>query len=164
MKSRTRIFTTARPHEPEQHDGEDRLVAKADEVLAVDGVEERARFVSLEHRGLALVHDEARAAHCGGGVHGKHAALREPVQPVAKGGEVELGARHAQRLQQLLQVRRHDGGAEAVQRHLLFVAPGAEAKHGTAICVTRMRVRNARREEIERVLRGSAASLRHQRG
>src|SRR5258708_11651811 len=153
---------------PREHgDAEEEGIAIAEPVIGGDGVEEPTAVLTLECRCLPLLDDELRCEHGLRGVESEHAALRQPLEPVAKRGELELDARDAQLRLEALEVCCDRGRRDAAQLDVLrsHRAPRTETNDSATVRLARVAVRNARREELERrasrVVAGVGDQRRH---
>ena len=142
-----------------------RAVAQAGQRAGVDGVQQRARFLAVEHRRLAFLHDVFRAAHRVGRVHLDDVAGHQPVEQHPQRRQVLLHRRRRELALQLLDEcrdveRLHVG--ELVQA--VSLAPRGEAARGIEIGFARVVVVDLRGEEFQHALAAFGVGANSRRG
>jgi hypothetical protein len=143
--------------EAENHDGDDRTVAQADQCRGVDTVEEFAGVIGGQDGRLSTLHDVTRAAHGGRGVHRDDLSDDEVIEQHADGGEVLLYGRLGEALAEFFNVSSHDDRFEPFERETFPFAPGAELSNGASVCGASIPVANIGGEELDEAMRSVVA-------
>ena len=145
-------YDGADPNESVQHDGENRAVAQGNQaVRAIQRVEETASFIAIEDRRFAFVPRKAQSADGTRRVRRQQARAREPFEPLADAGEVQVRARGAEPLDELVEVGGDERGGEGREGDAARFQPAAELRHRAPVGGASMGVRDASGEELDRV-------------
>jgi hypothetical protein len=128
-----------------------RAIAQVDERRRVDAVEQLARLLACQHRGLACLDHVLRPAHGMRRIGRDHLAGDEPVEQHADRGEVLLDGRRAVAATENLDIGGDVVGAPCRERRdALGVEPGEERAHGDGVGGAGVGVANVGGEEIEK--------------
>ena len=140
----------ADPREAVDQDADERPIAKADQAVCRDALEQLMRFLRREDRRPAAVDDVARAPHHGGGVAPDDLADHQPVEQHAHRRQMLLDAGRRVRRPELLDVGGHMHGLEEPELgQPPALAPAEEVRNGQSIGLPGVAVADVGGEELD---------------
>lgn len=142
--------------EGKYQNADQRSIAKTNECIGSDRIEEQSCFIARENRRLAALHDVLWTAHRARGIRRNDLADHQPVEKHPHCGEVLLDGRLRERLAALLNVRSNNSRVDLLESlDSVCVAPAEKTADRLAVRASRVQVPDVCGEELNEAPRCS---------
>src|ERR1700733_656731 len=134
------------------HERDERTIAKPDQRIDLDRIEERPHLFCREYRGFAFLHAVAWPADGVGWIQGDHLSGYQPIEEHPYRREVLLHRRLRMPFHERLDVGCHVNGLHIAQREFPRFAPIGKPRGGYEVRFPRIPVADIRRKELPEAL------------